>query len=317
MMSFTAMDPPLHTQLRALVSSVFAPGRIAKMEPRIRDIVRAHLEPAMEGESCDFVADVAARVSMDVISELIGIPAGDRAEARRLINVAFYRPPGARDITPEGAQALFTLVEYHVGLIGERRRTPSEDLLTTVAEASIDGSPLTDQQITALLGLLITAGYETTLRLLGNAWYWAWRYPEQRVRAFDGQIGGWIEETLRYDTPVQYVVRSLTQDRELHGVQLPQGARILLLVGAANRDSEVFADPDRYDLDRDTRRAISFGGGPHFCLGAPLARLEARIVLDELVARVSDYQIDPDNARRVHTTNIRGFDCLPTTIKPR
>ncbi len=316
-MSFTAMDPPQHTPMRALVSKAFSPRRIAELEPQIRSIVRIHLELAMERESFDFVDDLAAKIPMDVISELIGIPAGDRAEARRLINLAFHRPPGALDITPEGAQALGTLVEYHVGLIGQRRRTPGTDLLTTLAEASIDGSPLTDQQITALLGLLITAGYETTLRLLGNAWYWAWRYPQQRVRAFDGRIGDWIEETLRYDTAVQYLVRTLTQDRALHGVQMPQGARILLLVGAANRDPEIFPNPDRYDLDRDTRQAISFGGGPHFCLGAPLARLEARIVLDELVTRVSDYEIDPDRIRRVHTTNIRGFDYLPTTVKLR
>jgi cytochrome P450 len=296
---------------------VFAPARIAELEPRIREIVRTHLEPALDGASFDFAADLAATVPMDVISELIGVPADDRAEARRLINLAFRRPPGARDITPEGAQALFTLMEYHIRLIDERRQRPGTDLLTTLAQASIDGSPLTDRQITAFLGLLITAGYETTLRLLGNAWYWAWRYPEQRARAFAGRITDWIEETLRFDTPVQYLVRTLTRDRAMHGVQLPQGARIMLLIAAANRDAEVFADPDRYDLDHDTHRAISFGGGPHFCLGAPLARLEARIVLEELVARVGDYEIDADRVRRVHTTNIRGFDCLPTTVKLR
>jgi cytochrome P450 len=316
-MSFTAMDPPQHTRMRALVSKVFSPRHIAELEPQIRGIARSHLEPLADRESFDFVTDYAAKIPMDVISELIGIPPGDRAEARRLINLAFHRPPGARDITPEGARALGTLMEYHVDLIGQRRRTPGTDLLTTLAEASVDGSPLTDQQITALLGLLITAGYETTLRVLGNAWYWAWRHPEQRVRAFDGRIGNWVEETLRYDTAVQYLVRTLTQDRVLHGVRMPQGARILLLLGAANRDSEVFPDPDRYDLDRDTRHAISFGGGFHFCLGGPLARLEARIALDELVTRVSEYEIDPDHIRRVHTTNIRGFDCLPTTVKLR
>jgi cytochrome P450 len=296
---------------------VFGPRHIAALEPRILDVVRGHLEPLLERESFDFVADYAAKIPMDVISELIGIPPGDRAEARRLINVAFHRPPGARDITPEGAQALGTLVEYHVSLIGERRRVPGTDLLTTLAEASIDGAPLTDQQITALLGLLITAGYETSLRVLGNAWYWAWRYPDQRVRVLDGQVEGWFEETLRYDTAVQYLVRTLTQDRVLHGVAMPEGARVLLLLGSANRDAAVFPDPDRYDLDRDTGKAISFGGGAHFCIGAPLARLEARIAMGELVARVSDYDIDPDRARRVHTTNIRGFDRLPTTVKPR
>lgn len=317
-MSFNAMDPPEHGRLRALVSKVFTPARrITGLEPRIRDIVRTHLEPALERETFDFVTDVAATVPMDVISELIGVPATDRAEARRLINLAFHRPPGARDLTPENVQAMSALAEYYVRWVDERRRTPGTDLLTTVANATVDGSPLSDQQIIALLGLLVTAGYETGLRLLGNAWYWAWRYPQQRARAFDGRITEWVKETLRYDTPVQYLVRTLTEDQTLHGVRLPRGARVLLLIAAANHDSEVFADAERYDLGRDTHRAISFGGGPHFCLGAPLARLESRIVLEELAARVSEYEIDPDEIVRVYTTNIRGFASLPTTIKLR
>ncbi|CAL9653138.1 cytochrome P450 [Streptomyces sp. enrichment culture] len=317
-MSFNAMDPPEHTRMRALVSKVFTPARrISGLEPRIREIVRGHLEPALERGSFDFITDVAAAVPMDVISELIGVPDEDRAEARRLINLAFHRPPGARDLTPENAQAMGALAEYYIRWVDERRRTPAADLLTTVAHASVDGAPLTEQQIVALLGLLVTAGYETGLRLLGNAWYWAWRHPQQRARAFDGQITEWVEETLRYDTPVQYLVRTLTEDRTLHGVRVPRGARVLLLIAAANHDEEVFADAERFDLGRDTHRAISFGGGPHFCLGAPLARLESRIVLEEVVARISDYEIDADQAVRVYTTNIRGFASLPTTIKPR
>ena len=316
-MSFNAMDPPMHTKTRALVSAVFSPRRMTGLEPRIRDIVRAHLEPALERESFDFITDVAATVPMDVVSELIGVPAEDRAEARRLINLAFHRPPGARDLTPENAQAMGELAGYYVRWVDERRRTPGTDLLTSLGQATIDGAPLTEQQIVALLGLLVTAGYETSLRLLGNAWYWAWRNPEQRALAFDGRITEWVEETLRYDTPVQYMVRTLTEERTLHGVRMPEGARVLLLIAAANRDCEVFPDAERYDLARDTHRAISFGGGPHFCLGAPLARLESRIVLEELTARISDYQIDPDQVVRVYTTNIRGFVSLPTTLKLR
>ncbi|MFD9908410.1 cytochrome P450 [Streptomyces sp. NPDC059063] len=317
-MSFNAMDPPDHSRMRALVAKVFTPARrITGLEPRIRAIVRAHLEPALQREAFDFVTDVAATVPMDVISELIGVPAADRAQARHLINLAFHRPPGARDLTEENLKAMGALAQYYVRWVDERRRTPGSDLLTTLAHASVDGAPLTDQQIIALLGLLVTAGYETGLRLLGNAWYWAWRHPSQRARAFDGQITQWVEETLRYDTPVQYLVRTLTRERTLHGVRMPAGARVLLLIAAANHDSQVFADAERYDLGRDTQRAISFGGGPHFCLGAPLARLESRIVLEELAARISHYDIDPDRTVRVYTTNIRGFASLPTTIKLR
>ncbi|CAG6395002.1 cytochrome P450 [Streptomyces cocklensis] len=318
MMSFSAMDAPDHTRTRALVSSVFNPRRVAAMEPHIREIVRTHLEAALERESFDFIADVAATVPMDVISELIGVPADDRAEARRLINLAFHRPPGARDMTPENAQAMGELAGLFVRWVAERRSTPAEDLLTTLAQAEVDGSPLTDPEIISLLGLLVTAGYETSLRLLGNAWYWAWRNPEQLARAFDGGISEWIEETLRYDAPVQYVLRTLTEERTIHGVRVPAGARVLLLIASANRDSEVFADAESYDLDRaNTHRAISFGGGPHFCIGAPLARLEGRIVLDELASLISGYQIDAERSIRVYTTNIRGFASLPTTLKLR
>lgn len=318
MMSFSAMDAPDHTLLRGLVSPVFNPRRIAAMEPRLREIVRTHLDPALRRDSFDFIADVAATVPMDVISELIGVPEDDRADARRLINLAFYRPPGARDLTPENAQAMGALAGYFVRWVDERRRKPGTDLLTTLAQASFEGEPLSDPQIIALLGLLVTAGYETSLRLLGNAWYWAWRYPEQRARAFGGAITNWVEESLRYDNPVQYVLRTLTEERTLHGVTLPEGARVLLLIAAANRDPEVFPDAETYDLDRaETHRAISFGGGPHFCIGAPLARLESRIILDELASRVAEYEIDEDETVRVYTTNIRGFASLPTTTKLR
>lgn len=190
-MSFNAMDPPEHTRTRALVSAVFNPRRMAGLEPRIRDIVRTHLEPVLERESFDFIADVAATVPMDVISELIGVPPGDRAEARRLINLAFHRPPGARDLTPENAQAMGALAEYYVRWVGERRRTPSTDLLTTLAEAPVDGSPLTDQQIIALLGLLVTAGYETSLRLLGSL------DQVSGGRAILGIGAGWNREEMR------------------------------------------------------------------------------------------------------------------------
>ncbi|MEO3764674.1 cytochrome P450 [Streptomyces sp. B8F3] len=317
MMSFSAMDPPTHTKTRGLVSGVFSPRNMKGLEPKIRDIVRTHLEPALERESFDFITDVAATVPMDVISELIGVPDEDRAEARRLINLAFHRPLGARDMTPENAQAMGELAGYFMRWVAERRREPSTDLLTSLVEAKVDGEPLRDDQIIALLGLLVTAGYETSLRMLGNAWYWAWRNPEQRARAFDGGINEWVEETLRYDSPVQYILRTLTEDRTLRGVPMPKGARVLLLIAAANRDPEVFPDAESFHLGRETHRVISFGGGPHFCIGAPLARLEGRIVLDELATRISEYEIDPDGATRVGTTNIRGFSSLPTTIKLR
>jgi hypothetical protein len=155
--------------------------------------------------------------------------------------------------------------------------------------------------------------------LLGNAWYWAWRNPDQRAVPFKDpdRVPDWIEETLRYDSSSQFVSRTLARDISLHGEPIPAGGMVLLLAGSANRDPRVFPDPDRLDLDRDTSAVIGFGAGRHLCLGAPLARLTARIVLTELVRRVRDYDIGTEGIRRAGAVNVRGFDRLPTTVSPR
>ncbi|MEY2462180.1 MAG: hypothetical protein QOH64_318, partial [Acidimicrobiaceae bacterium] len=178
---------------------------------------------------------------------------------------------------------------------------------------------LDDDEIIAFLFVMVVAGNETTTKLLGNSWYWAWRNPSERVKPFaePGRIDDWVEETLRYDTSSQMLARITTEPVELHGERIPAGERVLLLVGSANRDHRVFPDPERYDLDRDTSAIASFGAGRHFCLGASLARLEARVALGELVARVRDYDIDPSGMRRVHSVNVRGFASLPTTVVAR
>jgi cytochrome P450 len=163
------------------------------------------------------------------------------------------------------------------------------------------------------------AGNETTTKLLGNAWYWGWRHPDQRATPFADptRVPDWVEETLRFDTSSQMLLRVTRQPVHLHGTTIAEGERVLLLVGSANRDERVFDDPDRYDLDRDTRALVSFGSGRHFCMGAPLARLEARIALGELVSRVADYDIDPGGVQRVHSINVRGLAALPTTVTLR
>ncbi|HEX6567965.1 MAG TPA: cytochrome P450, partial [Acidimicrobiales bacterium] len=194
------------------------------------------------------------------------------------------------------------------------------DLVSALLAAEVDGERLSDDDIIGFLFLMVVAGNETTTKLLGHAWYWAWRFPDERAKplADPGRIPDWVEETLRYDTSSQFLVRTATEDIALHGGVVPAGDRVLLMLGSANRDPRAFADPDRFDLDRahDVQLA-SFGVGRHFCLGASLARLEARVALDELIARVADYDIDAAGARRVHSANVRGFAALPTTVTPR
>jgi cytochrome P450 len=316
--SFLAMDPPQHTAMRGLISRAFTPRRVAALEPRIREIAEKYLDTALERGSFDFMTDLAAVLPLDVISELIGVPKADRAEVRRLVDQMLHREEGMRDVPPAAMEAGLLITEYYLSLIAARRRAPAEDLISALVDAGTVGTPLTDAELVAFLFLLLGAGTETTTHLLGSAWYWAWRNPAQRAAAFGGNITGWIEETLRYDSPAQVVARLAAKDLDLHGVRVPAGAQVLLLPGSANRDGRVFPDPDAYDLGRDVGKLISFGNGRHFCLGAPLGRLEAKVALELLVARVKpDYEIGPDRVSRVHSVNVRGFASLPTSVTPR
>jgi cytochrome P450 len=318
-MSFLALDPPRHTRMRSLVGKGFTPSKVAQMEDHMRTIALEHLEPALEQGTFDFIADFAGKLPMDVISELVGVPRVDRAEVRRLADLVVHREDGLFDVPPAGMDAAIGLVAYYQEMVDERRRSRRDDLTSALLDAEIDGDHLTDEEIIAFLFLMVVAGNETTTKLLGNAWYWGWRNPDQRAKPFEdrARVGSWIEETLRYDTSSQMLLRVTRIPMVLHGVEIPEGSRVLLLVGSANRDESVFPDADRYDLDRDTSRLVSFGSGRHFCMGAPMARLEARIGLTELVDRVATYEVDPGGVERVHSINVRGLASLPTTVTRR
>lgn len=323
-MSFLAMDPPDHTRLRSLVGKSFTPRRVAELEPRIRELALEHLGPALEKGTFDFIGDFAGLLPMDVISDMVGVPAPDRAELRRLADTVLHREEGMTDVPPEGAEAALTLAAYYADMVAERRLRPREDLTSALMSATLDGDRLTDDEIVGILFLMVVAGNETTTKLLGNAWYWGWRNPTEVAKplADPDAVPNWVEETLRYDNSTQMLVRVTRREVTVGDVTVPEGDRVLLLVGSANRDEEVFAHPDRYDLDRagpggDGAKLISFGGGRHFCMGAPLARLEARVALTELVRRVGAYEVDADAMVRVHSINVRGMAALPTTVRCR
>jgi cytochrome P450 len=318
-MSFLAMDPPRHGLIRSIISRGFTVRRITDMEPHILELTRQHLEPALDQGTFDFVTDFAGKLPMDVLSEMIGFPPADRAEVRRLADLLVHREEGVFDVPQAGIEAALTLAKYFADMIAERRKRRSDDLTSALLDAELEGEKLNDADIISFLFLIVVAGNETTAKLLANAWYCAWRNPDERAKPFadPGRIESWIDETLRFDGSSQMLARTVTKPVELHGVRIPAGGRALLLIGAANRDPRVFPEPDRYDLERDTSEMVSFGVARHFCLGAPLARLEARIALGELVRRVRDYDIDDTNVRRVHSVNVRGFESLPTTVEAR
>ncbi|MGO8826099.1 MAG: cytochrome P450 [Acidimicrobiales bacterium] len=317
--SFLAMDPPRHTRMRSIVGKSFTPRRVAAMEEGIRKLAVAHLGQVLQAGSFDFIADFAGRLPMDVISELVGVPPSDRAEVRRLADLLVHREEGMNDIPPEGLEAALTLAGYYADMVADRRRHERDDLTWSLLQVEIDGDRLSDDEVIGFLFLLVVAGNETTTKLLGNAWYWGWLNPDQLAKpmADPARVPDWVEETLRYDTSTQMLVRVTSQPVRVRGVDIGAGRRILLLLGSANRDEEVFPDPETYDLDRRTQDLVSFGSGRHFCMGAALARMEARVALTEVLARVKSYDVDPAELRRVHSINVRGFAALPTTVVPR
>ncbi|HMK64046.1 MAG TPA: cytochrome P450, partial [Acidimicrobiales bacterium] len=226
------------------------------------------------------------------------------------------REEGLFDIPPAGAEAALVMAGYFADMVAERRQSAHNDLTGALLASDSDGDRLSDDEVISFLFLLTVAGGETTTKLLANAWYWGWRFPDQRSKVLDDplRVGDWVEETLRFDPSTQMLLRVTNGEVQLCGNVVPDSARVLLLLGSANRDERVFPDPDRYDLDRDTTKLLSFGSGRHHCLGAPLARLEARVGLGELVRRVADYDVDPGGAERVHSINVRGFATLPTDV---
>lgn len=320
-MSFLAMDPPMHGRMRGLVSRGFTPRRVAELEPRIREIAQSYIAEMRENDQPDFIADFAGRLPMDVISELMGVPVADRGELRRLSDLLVHREEGINDVPPEGMAAALELVVYYTAMLEQRKQNPTDDLTTALLHAEIDGDRLTEDEIIGFLFLMVVAGNETTTKLLANAWYWGWMFPEQGRQPLQdpNMIAPWIEETLRYDTSSQMLGRIATQDIAIHGGVIPAGDRVLLLPGSANRDHRVFENPDEFNINRQEPlpQLASFGFGRHFCLGASLARLEANVALQEVAAAIADYDIDGNGLERVHSVNVRGFAAMPTTLNFR
>lgn len=326
-MSILALDPPRQTRLRSLVSRGFTPRRVQELEPRIRRIAAGYLDDALASGECDWITEFAGRMPMDVISELMGVPVADRDEVRRLADLLVHREDGVHDVPQAGVEAAITLFGYYADLLAERKRRPTDDLTSALLaarldEGELDGDRLRDHEIIAFLFLMVVAGNETTTKLLGNALFHLDAHPDQRAQVLNNPalVEPWIEETLRFDTSSQMLARHLLADVELHGRTAPAGSRLLLVLGSANRDERVFDRADEFDLHRDKAelaQSLSFGGGRHFCLGANLARLEARIALRELLGRVRSFEVDRARAQRVHSINVRGFARLPISVEAR
>ncbi|WP_328530552.1 cytochrome P450 [Nocardioides sp. NBC_00368] len=328
-MSFLALDGAAQTRLRKLVSAGFTPRRVRELTPQIQAMADHYLDAlavlSADAGEVDWIAELAGKLPMDVISEMMGVPAADRDEVRRLADLVVHREDGVRDVPEAGMTAALELIGYYAEMVAQRRRQPREDLTSALLEAEVDGDRLLDHEVIAFLFLMVVAGNETTTKLLGNALFHLGAHPAQLTDVFADPadttpVGSWIEETLRHDTSSQMLARYVAEDVELHGQVVPAGSKLLVLLGSANRDERVFTAPDVFDIHRppeELGRIMSFGVGRHFCLGANLARLEAKVVLAELVRRTSGFEVDADRAVRVHSTSVRGFARLPVSFTLR
>lgn len=323
-MSFLAMDDPAHLRLRTLVSKGFTPRRIRELEPRVTEIAVKHLDALLEqaasGAAVDYVDEFAGKLPMDVISELMGVPEADRVQVRAWADGVMHREEGVTDVPPEAVEASLNLIVYYQAMVEERRKTPTDDLTSALLDAEIDGDRLTDDEILGFLFLMVIAGNETTTKLLANAAFWGHKNPDQLAPVYDdlARIPLWVEETLRYDTSSQILARTVAGELTLYDTTIPEGDVVLLLPGSAHRDERAFDNPDDYLIGRDIGAKLqSFGSGAHFCLGAHLARMEARVALEELFKRIRGYEVDEANSVRVHSSNVRGFAHLPITVQSR
>lgn len=313
------MDPPRQTRLRRLVSKAFTPARIGALEPFVRATAIELIERMVAAGRADFIADFAARLPIAVISAMIGVPDADRDMVREWTDESLSRDADCPDIPPRALAASGRLGQYFYALSTEKRANPQDDMISLLAQAEFDEDGvvqrLTAAELVGFCNLLSAAGNETVTKLLGNAAVLLARHPDQRRRLVEDprRLPGAIEECLRYWPPSQYQGRTLTREVTLHGVTMPRDARVLLLTAAATRDERQFPNADAFDIDRDVSMQMAFGHGAHKCLGAALARLESRIALEELHARIPEYAIDEAACTRVHMSNVHGFASVPMT----
>jgi cytochrome P450 len=310
-----ASDPPLHDVLRRIVQPLFAPGRIRLLEASVRLRVDELLRPLIDAGGGDFGTDFARKLPLAIVAELFGVPDSDRPLLERWYLRMQERTPGERSLQDDVRAAGSEMQAYVADAIRERDGLPTDDVLSALAAAQKDGR-LSAGQSEGLLQLLLVAGIHTTQALIANGlWLLAQRPSDRRWLAADpARLLPAIEELLRFDAPVQWLGRVTTAEVELHGTAIPRGAFVMLLWASANRDDRVFVNPDALILDRQFDRHLAFGEGIHFCLGAPLARIEAKAAFEAVFARVNDYELD-GTIDRMFTRQERAISRLPLRIR--
>jgi cytochrome P450 len=310
-------NPPEHTRLRGLVQKAFSPRIVEDLKAPMRQMVDDLLDRGSVSDRMDLIADLAFPLPVNVIALMLGVPASDQAQFHRWSTAlaVSLEPIVPVQAVADADQAAGELIEYFRALVVRKRAEPGDDLLTALIHAEEQGRRLSMEELLANAVLLLAAGHETTVNLIGNGLLALLRHPEQmdKLRREPGLIRNAVEELLRYDSPVQMTGRVLGEAATLCGVTIPAGQRVLLLIGSGNRDPEAFADPDTLDVTRVDVRPLSFGGGPHYCIGAPLARAEAQIAIGRVLERFPGLKLATDKPQWRPLAVLRGLRELPVT----
>ena len=314
------IDPPEHTAYRKLVNRVFTTRKVAGMEDEIRRIVDGYLDRVLPSGACDLVDDITGPFPMDVISALLGIPEADRAQLRSHADQILIREDGKMSIPQASLDGIFGLLDYFIADLPKRTPGDGSGIISDLLGLEVDGRSLTQEELLGFCVLFVIAGHETTTKMVANSVELLSRHPWQRQALVDdpGLVPGAVEEVLRFHNSTQYMHRTLTRDIERHGQAMRSGESVLLHIGAANHDPLEYGDTaEQFDIFRRPERVLSFGYGAHFCLGAALARMEGKVALEQIHARLPDYEVDHDAKVRFHSSNVTGWVSLPLTFTPQ
>jgi cholest-4-en-3-one 26-monooxygenase len=313
------MDPPLHTRYRRLVNKGFTPRMVAQLEQKIHETADDIIDSVIEKGECDFVTDISAELPLVVIADLLGVPQEDRHNMFNWSNRMIGQEDPEYQITNEVAeQASMELYAYASGLYAEKRINPHEDLMSVLTEVEVDGEHLSELELELFFLLLTVAGNETTRNLMSGAMHAFFQNPGQWQKLRDDRslLPNAIEEMLRFVTPVMNFRRQTTGPVELRGQKIPEDQKVVFFHSSANRDEDVFENPDTFDISRSPNPHMAFGaGGPHFCLGANLARMEIRVMYQHLLDRIPDIHQDGD-VQRLQSAFINGVKHLPVAFSP-
>jgi hypothetical protein len=309
------LDPPAHTRLRSVIRHCFLPKHLRQLAPVARKLFDDLLDQVVDRGGCDVVGDLGAQLSVRVACLAIGLPTSDAPYLNRLVTAFFHHDPDTQGMAPEGLAALQELSDYCLHRIREVRRRPVDrpEAIHALARFEQDGRRFSDEDAASHVTMLVIGGTETFPKTLANGVLRLWQHPDQRraCAADPPLIPDAYDEIVRYDMPTQFLCRTLKRDVELHGERLRTGQAAIFLYASANRDEREFPDPDRFDIRRCPPRILSFGAGTHQCLGTHVARMEGRLTLEAILARIPDYEVDLDRAVRLHTEFVQGFASLP------